>query len=82
MIAMPVYIAICCASNADIHIIRAGSCITGEVRLVDGANALEGRLELCISGTWGTVCNDGFDREAAMVVCRQLGVQESGTVKW
>lgn len=46
--------------------------------MVDGATAFEGRLEICINGTWGTVCNDEFDTTAAMVVCRQLGVQESG----
>ena len=46
--------------------------------MVGGATTLEGRLEICINGTWGTVCNDGFDNTAAMVVCRQLGIQESG----
>jgi deleted-in-malignant-brain-tumors protein 1 len=46
--------------------------------LVGGATALEGQLEVCINGTWGTVCNDEFDTTAAMVVCRQLGIQESG----
>lgn len=53
-------------------------CSDGEVQLVGGATTLEGRLEICINGTWGTVCNDGFDNTAAMVVCRQLGIQESG----
>ena len=53
-------------------------CSDGEVQLVDGASTLEGRLEICINGAWGTVCNDDFDSTAAMVVCRQLGIQESG----
>ena len=35
-------------------------------------------MEVCVNDTWGTVCNDGFDRAAAMVVCRQLGVTGSG----
>ena len=51
--------------------------MTGAVRLVGGRHSLEGRLEVCI-GTWGTVCNDGFNISAARVVCRQLGVEEPG----
>ena len=52
----------------------------GAVRLVGslGVNRTEGRLEICASGFWGTVCNDGFDTNAAKVVCRQLGFPESG----
>lgn len=38
----------------------------------------EGRLEICVGELWGTVCNDGFDINAAQVVCRQLGFQEHG----
>lgn len=50
----------------------------GAVRLVGSANMTEGRLEICIDDIWGSVCNDGFDVNAARVVCRQLGFQESG----
>ena len=53
------------------------SSVNGAVRLVGGRNSLEGRVEVC-TGTWGTVCNDGFNISAARVVCRQLGVSESG----
>ena len=67
------------------HTFCAGACgEDGSVRLVDGAHANEGRLEVCISGQWGTVCNngltenDGFDIDAARVVCRQLGLSENG----
>ena len=49
-----------------IHI-RTDPCTDGGVQLVNG---FEGQLEICINGTWGTVCNDGFDTSAAMVVCR------------
>ena len=53
-------------------------CITGEVRLVGRSN-LEGRVEICINGTWGTVCDDEFNNAAASVVCRQLGLSGKGT---
>ena len=61
-----------------------GTCgKNGTVRLVDGTTSINvtgGRLEICVNGEWGSVCNDGptsytdgFDIEAARVVCRQLG---------
>ena len=31
------------------------------------------KIEVEFEGTWGTVCNDGFDKKAAEVVCRSLG---------
>ncbi|XP_075043193.1 HHIP-like protein 1 isoform X2 [Mixophyes fleayi] len=46
----------------------------GTVRLVNEDRQPDrGRVEIYISGEWGTVCNDRFDSRAGSVVCQQLG---------
>lgn len=53
----------------------------GAVRLVNGANTREGRVEVCLHGTWMTVCDDDWnthDHDGPGVVCSQLGYSREG----
>ena len=58
------------------------SCTEWEVRLVNG-NPQEdsGRVEVCLDGHWGTVCDDGWDSNDAITVCRQLGYSYAALAK-
>ena len=63
-----------------IHVISIEMCSDGEVRLVRGSES-NGSVEICFNGTWGSVCNEGWNTEAAAVVCRQLTYPAKGEYK-
>ncbi|XP_041372562.1 deleted in malignant brain tumors 1 protein-like [Gigantopelta aegis] len=66
-----------CHHNEDAGVI----CQTIHVRLVNGSGiATQGRVEVQINGTWGTVCGDGFSSRDARVICHTMGFSRYGAV--
>ena len=56
-------------------------CSDGEIRLVGGTRLNEGRVEICMDKTWGTVCGDFLDSNDASAICVQLEYSEFGLLK-
>ena len=48
--------------------INVTTCLEGYVRLVNGQNQFEGRVEICQNGVWGTLCNDNWSTDDTAIV--------------
>ena len=67
-------VSVICQGNTTSH----PECSSGDVRLVGGERESEGRVEICVEGFWGTVCDSGWSQREALVVCRQSGFGARG----
>ena len=56
------------------------NCTLGDVRLAGSDSASRGRLEVCLYGQWGTVCDDAWSNQGAKVVCKQLKLPTEGVL--
>ena len=59
--------------GTDLTSTNAANCSDGDIRLAQGPNVREGRVEICLNNAWGTVCAQDviFSSASAQVVCQQ-----------
>ena len=77
------FVVVCCClmiMKVSCNLFLCLDCIHGDIRLASvHGNLLQGRVEMCYDGVWGTVCSNNWEEVEASVVCRQLGFSSSGT---
>ena len=57
------------------------NCTYGDIWLVGGSVPTAGRVEICINGSWGTICLSSYwDSRETAVICKQLGYHSLGIV--
>ena len=64
--------------STSLNAVINDTCLEGDVRLVGGQDQFEGRVEICLGGVWGTVCDNIWGPVIVWVLCRQLGYASDG----
>ena len=64
--------------SARVYFSILGICNDTDLRLVNGADQYEGRVEICFNNIWGSICDDRWSLYDANVACRQLGFGSTG----
>ena len=54
-------------------LIHSDVCTDGKIHLHGSTNVFVGRVEMCVDGTWTTICDEYWDDNDARVICQQLG---------
>ncbi|XP_011673150.1 scavenger receptor class A member 5-like [Strongylocentrotus purpuratus] len=69
-----------CAGDINVVIgIVSTAAYEGNLRLVNGSDYTEGRLEIFHDDQWGSICDNTWFGDDASVACRQMGL---GNVKY
>ena len=58
--------------------ISLSACNDGNALIVGNFTEGEGSIEVCQSGSWYQVCDEGWSQEDAKVVCKSLAFSELG----
>ena len=61
------------SKTIEIYYIPSPQVHSLKTRLIGGIRPSEGRVEVLINSTWGTVCDHGWDMLDANAVCKMLG---------
>ena len=69
---------VCCGHHNDVGLSCQPACTDGQARFVGGSTSMEGRLEVCNNGRWGTVCDDFWGINDARVACKMAGLPWRG----
>ena len=64
------------------HNIMVHGVENGDLRLVNGPTANEGRIEVYYDRQWGTICDDSWNNRDADVLCKQLGYIDAEYVRY
>ena len=69
----------CSENDVQLQVDHTSNTIEAQFpHYLTGGQLRVGRVEVCIDGRFGTVCDDSWDYEDASVICSQIGFSSYG----